>query len=61
MKARFLKWTLVIAIITSTIFLTGCAGMHMGGGIGLNFSSGPYGPTLTPSLNMGFYGGGGYW
>lgn len=54
-------YALLLVLLFSITLLSGCAGMHIGGGIGLNFSSGPYGPSVTPSLNIGMYGGGMYW
>lgn len=35
-----------------------CSNMHLSGGVGMNFTGGPYGPTLRPTMNIGVYGGG---
>lgn len=43
------------------MFLPACSNMHMTGGVGLNFSGGPYGMRVTPSVNVGMYGGGYRW
>ncbi|MEN2281586.1 hypothetical protein AAGF08_05555 [Algoriphagus sp. SE2] len=56
------KKTLIIAsIICMALFLHSCSNMHLSGGVGMNFSGGPYGVKVTPSMNVGLYGGGYRW
>lgn len=51
----------LLLILGLSLFLPACANMHMTGGVGLNFSGGPYGMRVTPSVNVGMYGGGYRW
>lgn len=44
-----------------SLFLHSCANMHMTGGVGMSFSGGPYGVRMTPTMNVGMYGGGYRW
>lgn len=47
----------IVAIGFIISFLTACSGMSVGVGYGVNFAGGPYGPMVTPSINVGMYGG----
>lgn len=54
-----IKKILVLALIIGTsLTFYACSNMHVSGGVGLNFSGGPYGPRVTPTMNVGLYGGG---
>jgi hypothetical protein len=55
-KNIFLKILVVLILLQ---LLESCAGMSVG--YGVNFGVGPYGPTISPSFNVGMYGGGGYY
>lgn len=57
MKKRIVYLSLALLAL---VVLYSCSGMGMSTGFGLNFSSGPYGTSVTPSFNVGF-GGGFYW
>lgn len=56
----FKKILIIAFIIGTALFLHSCANMHMTGGVGMSFSGGPYGVRMTPTMNVGVYGGGGY-
>ncbi|MNE91640.1 hypothetical protein D3C80_1892780 [compost metagenome] len=47
----------IVAVGLIIGFLTACSGMSVGVGYGVNFAGGPYGPMVTPSVNVGMYGG----
>lgn len=54
-----IKKILVIAfVVGSSMLYYSCQNMHVSGGVGMNFTGGPYGPTLRPTMNIGIYGGG---
>lgn len=53
-KPAILKIFLIGFIIS---FLTACSGMSVGVGYGVSFAGGPYGPMVTPTVNVGMYGG----
>lgn len=55
-KNALLKITFLLIFIW---LLEACAGVSVG--YGVNFGVGPYGPTISPSFNVGMYGGGGYY
>lgn len=57
MKKKIIYLALALAV---TITLFSCSGMTVGTGFGLNFSSGPYGTSVSPSFNIGFSGGYGW-
>ena len=41
--------------------LSGCTNMRWGASYGMNVNFGPYGPRVTPTMNVGMYGGGRYY
>lgn len=49
--------SLVLLMLVALCFYS-CAGVSVGMGFGV--STGPYGPVMAPSFNVGF-GGGYYW
>lgn len=58
MKKKILTF---VAIVAVSMILPACSNMHMTGGVGLNFHGGPYGMSVSPSINVGMYGGGYRW
>ncbi|MDN3202822.1 hypothetical protein [Algoriphagus sediminis] len=52
------KIVIILFVIGSSFLYYSCSNMHMSGGVGLNFTGGPHGPRLTPTMNVGVYGGG---
>jgi hypothetical protein len=57
MKKNTILKILVVLILLQ--LLESCAGMSVG--YGVSFGVGPYGPSISPSFNVGMYGGGGYY
>ncbi len=50
---------LLMGVIFICLQFYSCASMHTSASLGLRLQSGPYGPRLTPTMNVGVYGGGG--
>ena len=48
----------MLLIATSGLVLSGCANARVHTSAGVNMSFGPGGPHITPSFNVGVYGGG---
>ncbi|WP_373397362.1 hypothetical protein V8V91_22800 [Algoriphagus halophilus] len=56
------KKIVIMGLLIGVAFiLHSCSNMHMTGGVGMSFSGGPYGVRMTPSINVGMYGGGPRW
>jgi hypothetical protein len=55
-KNALLKIVFLLMLIW---LLEACAGVSVG--YGVSFGVGPYGPSISPSFNVGMYGGGGYY
>jgi len=51
----------IILIITFLLATTGCGTPHLSMGVGVGVHSGPHGPTISPSWNVGVSGGRGGW
>ncbi|MBK8554107.1 MAG: hypothetical protein IPL53_24890 [Ignavibacteria bacterium] len=47
----------ILILIIVTVFYS-CAGVQFSSGIGIGISGGPYGPRITPTVNVGIYNGG---
>lgn len=48
-------------LLLVAVALSGCSGAHVGFNYGIGIHSGPYGPTISPSFNIGISGGSGGW
>ncbi|MCO4292880.1 hypothetical protein NF867_08410 [Solitalea sp. MAHUQ-68] len=57
---RYFKIIIALLMIA---FLTACSNMTVGVGYGVSYMGGPYGPygpMVTPTVGVGFYGGHGW-
>ncbi len=49
-------------IISASLLVTACSNMYVSGGVGMSYYGGPYGGVrMSPSINVGMYGGGMRW
>ena len=56
------KYAAGIALIVLFLMASiGCGSPHLSMGVGVGVHSGPHGPTVSPTWNVGVSGGGGGW